>query len=130
MDDIKILIVEANEELRWLMTEFLELQEGITVVDEVSDGIEALQILSEEKVDIIMMEIVMPNMNGFALLEEIRKIDMNPVPKVMVVSSLAQKDFIKRAYALGADCYITKPFSTDTLLFQIWDIVNRLAANL
>ena len=95
MSNKRILIVEDNSDLRSLMINFLNKQVGISVVGEASNGIEALDFLLKHEVDIMLLDIMLPIMDGFVLLEKMRCIDKHSFPTVIVISSLARSDFIK-----------------------------------
>jgi two-component system response regulator (stage 0 sporulation protein A) len=119
MDDTRVLIVEDNSDLRKLMIDFLDKQVGISVLGEASNGVEALDFQARNEVDLILLDIIMPQMDGFKMLEKMRSNDIRSCPNVIVVSSLARKEFIKRAYDLGVIHYLVKPFGTDELLYHI-----------
>ncbi len=125
MDGIRVLLVDDNAELRRLVADFLAKQEGITVVGQASNGAEALQILSEQSVDILLMDIIMPQMDGYALLEELRRRSFDPMPQVIVLTALGRDDFIMRAVELGARYYMVKPFEVQVLAARIREIAGQ-----
>ena len=119
MNGIKVLIVDSNAELRTLMSRFLQLHLEISTLIEASDGNDALTILAHKKVDIILLEIILPGMDGFKFIEKLLEMQLDPMPQIIVTSSLRRKDFILRAYSLGVKEYLIKPFGTDELLTSI-----------
>ena len=125
MDGIRVLLVDDNAELRRLVAEFLSKQDGITVVGQASNGVEALQCLSEQPVDIMLMDIIMPQMDGYTLLEELRRRPMDSPPQVIVLTALGRDDFIMRAVELGARYYMVKPFEVQVLLSRIREIAGQ-----
>jgi two-component system response regulator (stage 0 sporulation protein A) len=125
MDGIRVLLVDDNAELRRLVADFLSKQEGITVVGQASNGVEALQILSEQSVDILLMDIIMPQMDGYALLEELHRRSFDPMPQVIVLTALGRDDFIMRAVELGARYYMVKPFEVQVLAARIREITGQ-----
>ena len=125
MEGIRVLLVDDNAELRRLVADFLAKQEGITVVGQASNGAEALQILSEQSVDILLMDIIMPQMDGYALLEELRRRSFDPIPQVIVLTALGRDDFIMRAVELGARYYMVKPFEVQVLAARIREIAGQ-----
>lgn len=125
MEGIRVLLVDDNAELRRLVGDFLGKQEGITVVGQASNGAEALQILSEQSVDILLMDIIMPQMDGYALLEELRRRPIDPMPQVIVLTALGRDDFIMRAVELGVRYYMVKPFEVQVLATRIREIAGQ-----
>jgi len=118
----RILIVDDHGSLRKTMAEFLRKQEGIDEVCEAANGVEALKCLHEGRFDILVTDIVMPMMDGYMLLEEMRRQQLSPMPKIIVASALGRDDFITRAIELGAQFYMVKPFEPDHLLSHIRDL--------
>jgi DNA-binding response OmpR family regulator len=87
------------------------------------DGRLGLAAFQREKFDICLLDVMMPNMDGFTLGEEIR--DVNPDVPLFFLSAKTMKDDIIQGYKLGADDYITKPFDSEVLLHKIKAILKR-----
>jgi len=117
--EIKIMLVDDNAELRRAMRAAVERQEEMTVAAECSSGLEALEALGKTKVDVMVLDMIMPQMDGYALLEEMNRQEMELRPQVIVVSALGRDDFIMRAVNLGARYYMIKPFEPSALLARI-----------
>ena len=96
--------------------------EGYRIV-EASDGREALKKLGEEAIDLCVLDVMMPNMDGFTLAEEIR--DVDPDIPLFFLSAKTMKEDVIQGYKLGADDYITKPFDSEVLLLKIKAILKR-----
>ena len=128
MTSTRILIVDDHGSLRKTMAEFLRRQEGIEEVCEAANGVEALKSLHEGRFDILVTDIVMPMMDGYMLMEEIRRQQINPQPRIIVTSALGRDDFITRAIELGALFYMVKPFEPDHLLGHIRELADDSAA--
>lgn len=117
----KVLLVEDNKNLRSILKDYLTT---ITfTVDDYNNGLTALQHFSQYKYDICILDVVMPNMNGFELLQEIRKKD-EEVPVVFLTARDSKEDKIK-GFQLGCDDYITKPFNIEELVLRIEAILRR-----
>ena len=88
------------------------------------DGLEALKVFENNKIDIILSDIMMPNMDGFSLLEKIRKVNAN----IPIIFLTAKDDKLSKQYGykLGIDDYITKPFDIDELVLKLRAITRRL----
>ena len=116
---MRILVVDDHSALRETMTEALARQEDVAVVDAASNGAEALRLLCERSYDIMVTDIVMPIMDGYTLMQEMRRMALSPAPKVIVATSLARDDFVMRAVELGAKFYLVKPFEIESLMGHI-----------
>ncbi|MFZ5644272.1 MAG: response regulator transcription factor [Bacillota bacterium] len=121
MKEIKILIVDDEAKIRELLRAYLE-KEGYAV-DEAENGFEALGKFSETEYDLIVMDLMMPGMDGLDLCREIRK--RSEIPVIMLT---ARGDEIDRVLGLelGADDYIVKPFSPRELTARVKAIIRRI----
>lgn len=117
----KILLVEDDLNLGQLLKKYLELHS--LEVDLCRDGVIGLATFKENKYDLCILDIMMPNMDGFTLAEEIRNI--NPSVPLFFLSARNMKQDIVNGYKLGADDYITKPFDSEVLLLKIQAILKR-----
>ncbi len=89
------------------------------------NGTEALETLARESVDLIILDIRMPGMDGYEVLDEIRYTDQATVPVVMLTARDKDEDVVK-GYREGADYYVTKPFSTETIINIVDYLVGEL----
>jgi two-component system, OmpR family, response regulator len=117
----KILLVEDDNNLGKVLKDYLELNDYEVVLER--DGILGLAGFRRERFDLCLLDVMMPNMDGFTLAEEIRDID--PDIPLFFLSAKTMKDDIIQGYKLGADDYITKPFDSDLLLLKIKAILKR-----
>ncbi len=123
MDQIKpqILLCEDDTNLGMVLKNYLELNDYIVTLER--DGKLGLAAFQREKFDLCLLDVMMPNMDGFTLAEEIR--DVNPDVPLFFLSAKTMKDDIIQGYKLGADDYITKPFDSEVLLHKIKAILKR-----
>lgn len=119
MGDIKVMLVDDNAELRRSMKAGMERQEGIMVAAECSSGAEALERLGKTQIDVMVLDIIMPQMDGYSLMEEMQRQGIEKPPQVIVVSALGRDDFIMRAVELGARYYMVKPIELNALVSRI-----------
>jgi DNA-binding response OmpR family regulator len=121
-----ILLVEDDKNLGFVITDFL----GISgyKVQHAEDGVSGLETFRNGKFDLCILDIMMPFKDGFTLAEEIRLIDKN-VPIIFLTAKTMKEDKI-RGFKLGADDYITKPFSTEELSLRIEAIIRRTRQSL
>ena len=116
----RIMIVDDAEFMRMVIKDIL-LIHGHEVVAEVGDGEEALQIYIEIKPDIVLMDIIMPDMDGKEALKKILAVD--PDAKVVMCSSLGQQAVITESMKIGAMGFIVKPFEPDGMM----DVIKKIA---
>lgn len=117
----KILLVEDDSNLGSVLKHYLEMHDYNVTLER--DGILGLAAFRREKFDLCLLDIMMPNMDGFTLAEEIRNV--NPDVPLFFLSAKSVKEDIIHGYKLGADDYIIKPFDSDVLLLKIKAIIKR-----
>jgi two-component system OmpR family response regulator len=117
----KVLLVEDDTNFGQVLKNYLELNDF--VVELARDGILGLAAFRREKFDICLLDVMMPNMDGFTLAEEIRNVD--PDIPLFFLSAKSMKEDILTGYKLGADDYITKPFDSEVLLLKIKAVLKR-----
>jgi DNA-binding response OmpR family regulator len=117
----KILLCEDDTNLGMVLKNYLELNDYDVTLER--DGRLGLAAFQREKFDICLLDVMMPNMDGFKVAEEIR--DINPDVPLFFLSAKTMKEDIIQGYKLGADDYITKPFDSEVLLHKIKAIIKR-----
>jgi two-component system, OmpR family, response regulator len=117
----RILLCEDDQNLGMVLKNYLELNDYDVTLER--DGRLGLAAFQREKFDICLLDVMMPNMDGFTLAEEIR--DVDPDIPLFFLSAKTMKEDIIQGYKLGADDYITKPFDSEVLLLKIKAILKR-----
>jgi len=117
----KILLCEDDTNLGMVLKNYLELNDFEVTLER--DGRLGLAAFQREHVDLCLLDVMMPHMDGFTLAEEIR--DVNPDVPLFFISAKTMKEDIIQGYKLGADDYITKPFDSEVLLLKIRAILKR-----
>ena len=125
MGEIRVMLVDDNVELRHSVREHMEAQEGMTVAAECSNGLEALEMLGKTAIDVVVLDMIMPQMDGYSFLEELRRQQMEHMPQMIVVSALGRDDFITRAVEAGARFYMIKPFEMSVLIHRIREVCGQ-----
>lgn len=117
----KILLCEDDTNLGMVLKNYLEINDYDVTLER--DGRLGLAAFQREKYDICLLDVMMPNMDGFTLAEEIR--DVDPDIPLFFLSAKTMKEDLIQGYKLGADDYITKPFDSEVLLLKIKAILKR-----
>lgn len=116
---INTIIVDNCKPFCTILNDYLLNQNDIVITGIANDGIEALKLIQKKSPELILLNIIMPNLDGLEVLEKLRTMKINPMPFIIILSAVSESKIINRAMALGADCYIVKPFELDYLIKTI-----------
>ncbi len=116
-DKIKILIVDDHQVVRQGLRTFLDLNEDIQVVGEAGDGSKAIELAAKLKPDVILMDLVMPGMDGISAIGKIKSLGLGS--RVIALTSFAEDDKVFPAIQAGASSYLLKDVSPDELVEAI-----------
>ncbi|EGL84106.1 sporulation transcriptional activator Spo0A [Caldalkalibacillus thermarum TA2.A1] len=119
MKPIKLVLADDNHEFVQLMEDYFSQQTDMEVVGTAYNGVEVLDILERVEPDVIILDIIMPHLDGLAVLERLRSEKLRLQAKVIMLTAFGQEDVTKRAVELGASYYILKPFEMDILAQRI-----------
>lgn len=118
-EKINVLIVDDNREFCEILHNYLTENEEFSVVGVAYNGLDALKLIQEKEPDVIVLDIIMPHLDGIGVLENLETMDLAARPKVIILTTLGQEFMTKRTVELGADYYILKPFDLDVLGVRI-----------
>ena len=119
---IKVGIAEDNKDFAEILTDFFEAQNNIEVVFTVYDGLQAVEAVIREKPDILVLDLIMPYLDGLGVLEKISEMDIDNSTRTIILSAIGQESMIHKAIDLGAEYYVVKPFDLDILTKRIYQI--------
>ncbi len=118
----RILIVDDSQFMRSILKNLL-IPKGHEVVGEASNGREAIEKYKKLRPDLVLLDIVMPDMDGLETLKEIKKIDPNA--RVIMCTALGQQKIVIEALKAGARGYIVKPFKAELVLKEIDRVLGK-----
>ena len=121
MSNIQILVVDDESRMRKLVKDFLQ-REGYSVL-EAGDGMEAMDIFYEQKIDLVILDVMMPRMDGWQTCREIRR--DSTVPIIMLTARSEERDELQ-GFELGVDEYISKAFSPKILVARVGALLKRI----
>ncbi|WP_156424005.1 sporulation transcription factor Spo0A [Aneurinibacillus sp. XH2] len=130
---IQVILADDNREFTELLQEYLNDQPDIEVVGVAFNGNDVLSLLKHTLPDVLILDIVMPHLDGLAVLEQIRSMKLPTMPKIIMLTAFGQEEITKKAVELGASYYILKPFDMEVLanrLRQVAELAPVSAHNL
>jgi len=117
----KILVVDDSADIREKLSAIVTSMENVSLVGTAANGMTALEMASRLKPDIILLDIIMPQLDGFGVMEYLN--EHSVTADIIVISALTQENFIFRALGLGAKYYIAKPFDEENIKSRIRDVI-------
>ncbi len=122
---INIIIADDNKEFCNILNDYLLTQKDIVVTGIAENGLEALKLIEEKKPDLVVLDIIMPILDGLGVLERLNKMDLDPMPRIIVLSAVGHEKITQRAISLGADYYVIKPFDMEVFIKRIRQTLNN-----
>ncbi|MGI6648391.1 MAG: sporulation transcription factor Spo0A [Bacillota bacterium] len=112
---VKVVIADDNREFCEILKEYLESQDDFELVGMANNGNEALEIIREKQPDIVVLDIIMPHLDGIGVLERLATGNYGNRPRIVMLTAFGQENMTQRAVELGADYYILKPFDIEVM---------------
>jgi DNA-binding response OmpR family regulator len=120
----KKILVADDEPNIVISLEYLLKREGYTVLI-ARDGQEALEAITREKPDLVLLDVMMPKKTGFEVCQALRASDDLQAIKILMLTAKGRDTDVAKGLALGADAYITKPFSTRELVLKVAELLRE-----
>ncbi len=122
MKKIKVGIADDNREFCDVLTEYFQDKEDIDLVFVSHDGFKTIENIKSKQPEILILDMVMPHLDGLGVLETINNIELDKYPRTIVLSAVGQEPITQKAISLGAEYYIVKPFNLDVLMKRIYQL--------
>lgn len=119
---IKLLIADDNVEFAAMLSQYAKNKNSFEMVEVANDGLEALDKIEKLKPDIVILDLIMPQLDGIGLLEKLSKVKGAYKPSFIILSAIGQDSYVKMAMNLGASYYMVKPFDVDLLITRVYEI--------
>ena len=134
MSKISVAIVDDNERMVNLLEDILKEDAEIEVVGKSENGLDALDMIKETKPDVVLLDLIMPKLDGLGVMEKIKRdSEFKKNPSFIVITAIGQEGVTESAFELGANYYIMKPFDSNVILSRIkqikGDYHNKLTNN-
>ncbi len=114
---IKIIIADDNRDFVEILRDYFEKQDDFSIVGTAYNGLETLEMISLLVPDVVILDIIMPHLDGIGVLERLTQSETRP--KVIMLTAFGQESMTQRAVEMGADYFVLKPFDLDTLAHRI-----------
>ncbi|MED2832192.1 sporulation transcription factor Spo0A [Bacillus thuringiensis] len=128
MEKIKVCLVDDNKELVSMLESYVAAQDDMEVIGIAYNGQECLNLLTDKQPDVLVLDIIMPHLDGVAVLEKMRHIERLRQPSVIMLTAFGQEDVTKKAVDLGASYFILKPFDMENLTSHIRQVSGKANA--
>lgn len=119
MKKTKVVVADDNKEFAEILTRFISSHEEFEIVGVAKDGIEALELVENQRPDILILDIIMPHLDGLEVLERLDLSDELNSPKVIVLSAVGQDKITQKVIGLGAQYYVVKPFDFQVFIKRL-----------
>ncbi len=127
-EKISMIIADDNKDFCSILNDYLTTQDDVEVVGIAKDGIEALELVSKNRPDVLVLDIIMPHLDGLGVLEKLNTLEIEKFPKVIILSAVGQDKITQRAINLGADYYVVKPFDFEVFMKRIRQVTGTTPA--
>ena len=126
MEKLKIAIADDNERMVRLLGKIVESDDELNVVGTAKDGEEAYEIIKNKQPDVVLLDIVMPKLDGLGVMDKVNKdTTLKKRPAFIMISAIGQEKITEDAFDLGADYFIMKPFDNEMVLNRIRHIKDK-----
>lgn len=123
------MIADDNKELCDVLREYMELQDDFEVIGVTHKGTEVMDLVQRHEPDILILDIVMPYLDGIGVLEKLQNTSLTKRPRIIMLSALGQEKMTRQTMDLGADYYVVKPFDLEVLGSRIRQLVSQVSAH-
>jgi len=123
---VKIIIADDNRSFCGMLQNYLQGQENLSIVGVANNGLEAWELIQTQEPDLIILDVVMPSLDGLGVLERINARTTITRPKIIMLTAFGQESLTQEAMLLGVDYFILKPFDLDILSKRIRSLTQDL----
>ena len=121
-DKLKILIADDNNDFAATLTGYIEQEDDLEIIGKARDGLEAIDMIRLLEPDIVLLDVIMPHLDGLGVLERVLNNKLRKEPLFIMLSAVGQDKITQRAIELGAQYYIVKPFDINLLIKRMKEL--------
>jgi len=126
---IKIIIADDNRNFCQMLQNYLQDQEDLVIVGVANNGLEAWELIQAKEPDLIILDLVMPHLDGLGVLERINTRTIMTRPKIIMLTAFGQESLTHQAMMLGVDYFILKPFDLELLTKRIRSLTQTMPSS-
>lgn len=123
---LKVVVADDNQDFNELITEFLNGEPDFEVIGTAQNGQDALKLLEEHNPDVLLLDIIMPHLDGIGVLEKIPQLNLERQPCIIMLTAFGHENITQKAVELGASYYILKPFDMEVMADRIRQITGQV----
>jgi len=123
---IRVVVLDDNMGIREILKDYVNMQDDMEVVGVAGDGVTGLEVIKATCPDVVIMDMIMPQLDGLGVLEHLNTGSLQPCPSVICLSAVGQEDLIRKAIELGAKYYMVKPFDLAMMVKRIREVVRKI----
>ncbi len=120
MAQLNVAIADDNERVLEVLSDLINKEKELTLVGKANNGEEMYQIITKKEPDVVLLDLIMPKMDGFRVMEAVaQNKELKKFPEFIIITAIGQEKITEEAFRKGANYYIMKPFDNETVLNQI-----------
>ena len=121
-EKISVLIADDNQEFSHTLSNYINAQDDMEIIGMAKDGTEAVEMIVNIEPDVVLLDVIMPHLDGLGVLERVNTMNSNKRPICIMLSAVGQDKVTQKAITLGAEYYVVKPFDIELLIKRIREI--------
>jgi len=121
----RVMVADDNREFCELLKEYFDGQEDMEVVAVAHNGLEAIDFIMRSEPDVVILDIIMPHLDGIGVLERLSQMDLKKRPKIVMLTAFGQEKVTQKVVQMGADYYVLKPFDLEVLTSRVRQMVGN-----
>ena len=125
MNSLKVVIADDNEKMVDVIKEVINDEPDMEVVGTAANGEETINIIKNTSPDVVLLDIIMPHLDGLGVLEKLNTMELEKVPRIIILSAVGQDKITQQAITLGADYYTVKPFDMEVFTKRIREMFSN-----
>lgn len=122
MNTIRVVIADDNMKMINTLEKVVSCEEDIQVVGNAKDGMEAVELIKKEEPDVVLLDVIMPNLDGLGVLEKMKDENLRKRPSFILLTAMGQENVTEEAFRLGVSYIMLKPFDNQMLLKKIRNV--------
>lgn len=122
MNTIRVVIADDNIKMINTLEKVVSCEEDMQVIGNAKDGMEAVELIKKEEPDVVLLDVIMPNLDGLGVLERVKKENLRKKPSIILLTAMGQENVTEEAFRLGVSYIMLKPFDNQMLLKKIRNV--------